>query len=162
MTPRSATAAMASGDLLAGGLGRLRRLGGVGRRRGRGPALVARRSQRLVAAPGFGTAPRLVAATRGGRGRVGRGTALVARRRRGGGGGLGRRGPLPAVGPVEAGSLEHDPDRREDLAQPAAAILVDGQRIVGELLHRLELATALGAKVLVSGHGFLPGGTKIR
>ena len=27
-----------------------------------------------------------------------------------------------------------------------------GQRLVGELLHRLELTAAFGAKVLVSGH----------
>jgi hypothetical protein len=29
---------------------------------------------------------------------------------------------------------------------------MDGQRVIGELLHRLKLATTLGADVLVCGH----------
>src|SRR6185437_11885446 len=57
-----------------------------------------------------------------------------------------------AVGPVEAGPLEHDAHGRKDLAQPAAAVLMHGKRLVGELLHRLELTAAFGANVLVSGH----------
>ena len=65
-----------------------------------------------------------------------------------------------AVGPVEPGPLENDAHRGEDLAQLAATVLVHGQRIIGEPLDSLELATALGANVLVSGHDFLPANLK--
>src|SRR5579875_1134021 len=49
---------------------------------------------------------------------------------------------VAAVGAVEAGALEHDADRREDLAQRAAASRADGQWVVTEPLHHLELLTA--------------------
>src|SRR5690606_5777869 len=64
-----------------------------------------------------------------------------------------------AVRAVEAGALEDDADRREDLAQPSLAARALGQRVVGELLHHLELLGAGGTGVLVGGHALLLNGS---
>src|SRR4051794_21786443 len=76
---------------------------------------------------------------------AGRRTARRGARRAGGPG-------RTAVGLVEAGALEDDTDRREDLAQRAAADRTLGQRVVGELLHSLQSLAAACAGVLVGGH----------
>ena len=68
------------------------------------------------------------------------------------------RWPGAAVVAVEAGALEHDADGAEHLAQPSRADRAHGQRVVGEALTHLELLAALGAGVLVDGHGQAPSG----
>ena len=60
-----------------------------------------------------------------------------------------------AVVAVEAGALEDHADRVEDLAQPPVALGTVGQRVLVEALHRLEPVPALGAGVLVGGHGLV-------
>ena len=62
-----------------------------------------------------------------------------------------------AVGAVEARALEDHADGVEDLAQPALALRAVGERVVAEALELLERVTALGAGVLVGGHGNLRG-----
>src|SRR5215216_450202 len=102
--------------------------------RGRSPAAV------LAPATGGGALRRV-------RARVGlaRGAAVVAVVALGGGAG-GRAGA--AVGAVEPASLEHDPHRREHLAQRAGAGRALLQGGVGEGLHGLEPVVTGGAGVL--------------
>src|SRR5690606_26013254 len=52
-------------------------------------------------------------------------------------------------------TLEDHPDRTEPLPEPAVARRALRQRIVGERLHRLQLVSARGARVLVRRHGYL-------
>src|SRR5262249_45673165 len=59
---------------------------------------------------------------------------------------------VAAVGPVEAGPLEHNADRGVHLAERAAACLAGGQRGVGELLDDLQPLITRGARVLVRRH----------
>src|SRR4029077_8306358 len=120
-----------SGDLLAGGLGR-----GAHRLRLLGGRLV--RLARLI---------RRAVAGLAGLGRLGRLLVLLVL--------LGVRGDraVAAVRAIKARALEHDPDRGEHLAEPAAARGAYAQRIVGELLHSLDRLTAIGAGVLICGHG---------
>ena len=61
-------------------------------------------------------------------------------------------GGATAVRPVEARPLEHDADRREHLAEPAAAGRALGQRVVAELLDSLQPLPAFGARILVRRH----------
>src|SRR5487761_1096668 len=63
------------------------------------------------------------------------------------------RGDLAAVRSVKTGALEHDADRREDLAQASAAGREFGQRVIGEPLYLLDLLRTRGARVLVRRHG---------
>src|SRR5436853_3965660 len=86
-------------------------------------------------------------------GRAGRARGALTGRRTARRGARGARGPRrTAVGLVEAGALEDDADRREDLAQRAAADGALGQRVIGELLHSLKSLAAACAGVLVGGH----------
>src|SRR6266496_2762198 len=62
---------------------------------------------------------------------------------------------VAAVGPVEAGPLEHNADGRVHLAQRPTAFLARGQRVVGELLDGLQPLVTDGARVLVRRHWFL-------
>ncbi len=115
---------------------------------------------------GSGGRPRAAGgAARGGGARRGAGGAGRGR----GAGGARRGGPFrarrrprsssptssrrPAVGAVEARTLEHHTDGVEDLAQLAGALRALGQRVLAEALELLEGVTALGAGVLVGGHG---------
>ena len=63
-----------------------------------------------------------------------------------------RRRRRPAVGAVEAGALEDDPDGVEELAQLALALGALRQRGVAERLLHLEAVTARGARVGVRRH----------
>ena len=64
-----------------------------------------------------------------------------------------------AVVAVEARALEHDAHRVEHLAEPALALGADRQGVLGEALHDLEEVSALGAGVLIGGHGWGPPGS---
>src|SRR3954464_935735 len=86
-----------------------------------------------------------------GRARRARG-ALTGRRTARRGAGAARGAGRTAVSLVEAGALEDNADRREHLAQRAAADGALGQRVVGELLHSLQSLAAARAGVLVGGH----------
>src|SRR5690606_24999855 len=79
------------------------------------------------------------------------GVARAGRAAGGAAGGVAVRGAV--VGAVEARTLEDHTDGVEELAQPAVAGGADGQRVVGEALELLEGVVALGAGVLVRGHG---------
>src|SRR5215471_2255997 len=57
-----------------------------------------------------------------------------------------------AIRPVEARPLEHNADRREQLAEPAPARRAHGQRVIAELLDSLQALPAFGARVLVRRH----------
>src|SRR5262249_34376014 len=74
------------------------------------------------------------------------------RSRRGTGAGLAR---ASAVVPVEAGALEDDAGRGEDLPEASAARRALGKRVVAELRHGFVVLAAGGARVLVRRHGFL-------
>src|SRR5690349_4332046 len=79
----------------------------------------------------------------GGAGAVGAGLRLRDRAPR----------PRTAVGAVETAALEHDPHGGEHLPQLAAAHGALGERWVRERLDGIEPVVALGAGVLVGGHG---------
>src|SRR6266704_146277 len=129
--------------------GRPRRSGDL-RARARGGARTA--LARLLLGLGRGTRRPRIGARRL---RVGPGGLLTRGRRVGGRAvHLGRPvdGGTAAVRPVEAGTLEHDANRREQLAKPAPAGGAHGERVIAELLDSLEALPAFGARILVRRH----------